>query len=181
MDTMPSALPLSSTLATASLGDAPAEAVNDTVTVLVHAAVLQVCRRAVRPQGCPPLAGAVVTVRSCRSQPPPQAAVHWPLGCHGDSSQSTGQSCPLQARLSTSLESAGALSPTTTTERLRIWKPPPHAALHTDQSLHALNWVSTDAVEMGHAPVLQAFVSTISPHAAPPAEGSATTVRIRDC
>jgi hypothetical protein len=62
------------------------------------------------------------------------------------------------------------------TVRVCVWVPPPHIAEQADQSLQALTMQLTG---VGHAWVLQAWLSLKAGQAVPPPEGWVTTVRVR--
>jgi hypothetical protein len=61
------------------------------------------------------------------------------------------------------------------TVRLRVWVPPPHIAEQVDQSLQAL---TAQLTGVGHAWVLQGWLSLRAGQARPPPDGWVTTVRV---
>jgi hypothetical protein len=109
--------------------------------------------------------------------PPPHVSVHALMADQLDSTQSTGQTVVPQSRVCwSSGQAAPPLRAAVTTVRVRVAKPPPHEAEHTDQPEKVPVAQST-----AQGASLQVRVSLRNGHCVPWPLACATTERVRRC
>jgi hypothetical protein len=158
-------------------GETPHAAVQSTAAriVALHGAVLQAPTSVSAPQGTPPFAEGVTTVRVRDCVPFPHCTEHGDHTVQLLTTQSTGHGDVLHRCTSTvPLQAAPPLAAGVSTVRVRFQKPPPQVALHDE------NAVQLDMTQScGHGWVLHGWNAVSAGHAMPPFLGVVMIVRVR--